>query len=201
MELITVRDAADRLKVSDKAVYLALSEGRLTKHKSGGTVLVDANELQGYKPNAKGDMPRGRRGGRLRRSDTYRGLQDNAFLALTGKDKQGYFRQQVYERDNGRCQLCGNPVRVEDMHLDHIIPQSLGGSDDYANMQVACPACNCSKGNHGNNHLPAGIPTMLHLSEDARRLFALLMEKTRLRKSDCANHLIHEAARAEGLIE
>jgi len=52
-------------------------------------------------------------------------------------------RQQVYRRDGYRCVTCGS---TDDLTLDHIIPWSLGGSDDASNLQTMCRPCNCRKG-------------------------------------------------------
>lgn len=52
----------------------------------------------------------------------------------------------VFERDQGLCGLCGEPVSPSDWHLDHIVPLSLGGPHTYDNVQVAHPRCNLTKG-------------------------------------------------------
>lgn len=49
-----------------------------------------------------------------------------------------------------KCQACGNkPAERNEivLHIDHIIPFSLGGSNDYDNLQVLCNECNYSKSN------------------------------------------------------
>lgn len=60
----------------------------------------------------------------------------------------------LLERDNKRCQLCHEPVAwtrsVPDSRaptVDHIIPRSLGGGDELANLQLAHLVCNVRKGN------------------------------------------------------
>jgi hypothetical protein len=44
----------------------------------------------------------------------------------------------------GKCLRCG---RTERLSIDHIIPVTLGGSDELSNLQCLCLYCNCSKGN------------------------------------------------------
>jgi 5-methylcytosine-specific restriction endonuclease McrA len=53
--------------------------------------------------------------------------------------------QVVFERDEGICGICGNPVDHNDYHIDHIIPLARDGEHSYANTQVAHPACNHMK--------------------------------------------------------
>ena len=59
-------------------------------------------------------------------------------------------RYAVLERAGFKCQCCGiKPLRNNDavLHIDHIIPYSLGGSDNINNLQVLCDKCNISKKN------------------------------------------------------
>lgn len=55
-------------------------------------------------------------------------------------------RAAVFERDGGVCGICGNPVDPTNWHLDHIVPLAKGGTHEEANVQVAHPRCNLSKG-------------------------------------------------------
>lgn len=52
-------------------------------------------------------------------------------------------RFAVYERDGHRCVQCGADSPLS---LDHIWPWSLGGSDEFGNLQTLCISCNCRKG-------------------------------------------------------
>lgn len=59
-------------------------------------------------------------------------------------------RYAVLERAGFKCQCCGSkPLKNNDvvLHIDHIIPYSLGGSDNIDNLQVLCNKCNISKRN------------------------------------------------------
>ena len=55
-------------------------------------------------------------------------------------------REKVIERDGLVCGLCGGPVAPDDVHIDHILPRSLGGRDRLSNLQVAHSRCNLRKG-------------------------------------------------------
>jgi len=53
-------------------------------------------------------------------------------------------RLQVIERDGAECCYCG--ATEGPFHVDHVVPVARGGTDDPANLVVACKACNLSKG-------------------------------------------------------
>lgn len=66
---------------------------------------------------------------------------------------------EVHERDQWTCQLCGTATLREwvkgDMRsptLDHIMPRSLGGSDDIGNLRTAHWLCNSIRGNQTETH-------------------------------------------------
>jgi len=51
---------------------------------------------------------------------------------------------EVWKRDNGRCVLCG---ATDELHFDHVLPYSKGGSSITAdNVQLLCARHNLSKG-------------------------------------------------------
>jgi hypothetical protein len=51
----------------------------------------------------------------------------------------------VWQRDKGQCQRCGSK---SNLHFDHDIPYSLGGTSILAqNVQLLCAKCNLSKHN------------------------------------------------------
>lgn len=51
----------------------------------------------------------------------------------------------IHERDRGICQLCGHPVALAEMSLDHIVPMALNGTHEPSNVQTAHRNCNLSK--------------------------------------------------------
>lgn len=55
-------------------------------------------------------------------------------------------RLAVIARDGYVCQLCGGVVKPADVHIDHVLPESMGGPAVLDNLQVAHSFCNISKG-------------------------------------------------------
>ncbi|HYD50713.1 MAG TPA: HNH endonuclease [Terriglobales bacterium] len=49
----------------------------------------------------------------------------------------------VWSRDGGTCVRCSSST---ELHFDHIIPFSRGGSDTAENIQLLCRSCNLAKG-------------------------------------------------------
>lgn len=64
------------------------------------------------------------------------------------------YKVLIVQRDGHRCRSCSNPVDFDPAlatqtlraHIDHIVPFSLGGSNDGRNLQTLCDRCNLSKG-------------------------------------------------------
>jgi len=54
-------------------------------------------------------------------------------------------RFKVLKRDNFTCQYCGRSSPDVELHIDHKIPVSMGGSDDIENLITACAECNIGK--------------------------------------------------------
>ena len=62
--------------------------------------------------------------------------------------RQYHIREEIMERDNYTCQICGK-YRPEEigLQIDHIIPVSKGGKTVRSNLRVLCSKCNGSKSN------------------------------------------------------
>lgn len=63
--------------------------------------------------------------------------------AAIGKVDYAFIRR----RDRMRCHLCRTDVLEADLHFDHVIPLSKGGSHSNENISVAHSWCNSSKNN------------------------------------------------------
>ena len=56
-------------------------------------------------------------------------------------------RWKVLSKDNFRCVACGIDSQLEILHVDHIIPLSLGGETIESNLRTLCCKCNMGRGN------------------------------------------------------
>ena len=53
-------------------------------------------------------------------------------------------RPRIYKRDNYECVYCGSN---KNLTLDHVIPKSRGGGNEWTNLVTSCFKCNLKKGN------------------------------------------------------
>lgn len=51
-------------------------------------------------------------------------------------------KQYIWARDEGTCRACGS---TSELQFDHVIPVSMGGSNNTENLQILCGPCNRSK--------------------------------------------------------
>lgn len=54
-------------------------------------------------------------------------------------------RFEVLRRDNHTCQYCGEQAPDVTLHVDHVKPKTLGGTDGPENLITACKDCNAGK--------------------------------------------------------
>ncbi len=66
----------------------------------------------------------------------------NRFVNLPFK-RVALSRVNIYKRDGYACVYCGNK---DNLTLDHVIPRSRGGRDQWDNLVTACQRCNTEKG-------------------------------------------------------
>ena len=79
------------------------------------------------------------------KGNTHLGIQQQTFAQIT-KIKQPIppdIRWAVWERDNYTCQICG---KRKHLSIDHIYPESKGGTLEISNLQTLCQSCNSRKG-------------------------------------------------------
>jgi 5-methylcytosine-specific restriction endonuclease McrA len=80
---------------------------------------------------------------RKRSKDRYKGIRSKEL------------RTKIPTRDNYICHYCGGRGET----VDHVIPQSKGGTDDECNLVCSCEECNIQKG----DEVPYGLEYVLNL--------------------------------------
>jgi 5-methylcytosine-specific restriction endonuclease McrA len=57
-------------------------------------------------------------------------------------------QQYLFKKQNGKCNWCNGQFTIDDlnrMEIDHIKPKSLGGTNDWSNLQILHRHCHDSK--------------------------------------------------------
>ena len=55
-------------------------------------------------------------------------------------------RRNIFARDRGHCQYCGQHYSSSELSLDHVLPRSRGGMASWENLVCCCVKCNSRKG-------------------------------------------------------
>lgn len=80
-------------------------------------------------------------------------------------------RLAIYLRDRFTCLLCLRDLHgaaPSDITLDHITPDSNGGTNGPSNLYVCCRTCNCSRQDKPLNRV-AGPETRAHIRRNTKR--------------------------------
>ena len=68
-------------------------------------------------------------------------------FAKVPKKRPKLSAKNIRERDGNRCQYTGNLLRPDEGSLDHVLPRSRGGKDQWENLVWADKTVNAKKGN------------------------------------------------------
>ena len=63
---------------------------------------------------------------------------------ISERDTWKSIRRLVLERDGYRCMTCGDSCRSEEADIHHLMPRSLGGSDEPSNLITLCDGCHAA---------------------------------------------------------
>ena len=63
----------------------------------------------------------------------------------------------LFGRQEGLCNDCRTEFPFRIFEVDHIIPQSRGGTDHLESLQLLCPGCNRIKGHRPQEYLVARL--------------------------------------------
>jgi hypothetical protein len=88
-------------------------------------------------------------------------------------------RFEVLRRDDHTCQYCGDKAPDVTLHVDHVVPVSLGGSDKPDNLVAACKDCNL-----GKTSVPAGAPLVAAIGKMAAAYALDMTERMTIIRGD-----------------
>jgi len=57
-----------------------------------------------------------------------------------------FSRQNIYIRDDYKCQYCGKRLTPDQLTWDHVLPRAHGGKTEWTNIVTCCIKCNRKKG-------------------------------------------------------
>ena len=63
----------------------------------------------------------------------------------------------LFGQQEGLCNGCRTEFPFRIFEVDHIIPQSRGGTDHLESLQLLCPSCNRIKGHRPQEYLVARL--------------------------------------------
>ena len=66
-------------------------------------------------------------------------------------------KRTPYGEQEGVCKGCRVLFPYRNLTIDHVVPQSRGGSDELGNLQLLCAACNSVKGSGTHEALIAKL--------------------------------------------
>jgi len=61
------------------------------------------------------------------------------------------YREALLELLGGRCSVC---ERTVDLHVDHIVPVSRGGSNHAENLRLLCVSCHFERHRYDRGPVP-----------------------------------------------
>jgi hypothetical protein len=84
-------------------------------------------------------------------------------------------RFEILRRDNHACRYCGRASPEVKLTIDHVVPTTLGGTDDPSNLCAACADCNA-----GKSSVPAAAALVTDVAADALRWASAMSTAARI---------------------
>lgn len=90
-------------------------------------------------------------------------------------------RKNIYLRDGHKCCYCGEEFKGDSLTLDHVIPKSRGGKNDWSNLVTCCRKDNHRKADRtpeeaGMKLLRKPLPATVHTGRIILRSMGLEVE-------------------------
>jgi hypothetical protein len=98
-------------------------------------------------------------------------------------------RYEVLRRDDHACRYCGAMAPDVKLTIDHVVPVTLGGSDEPSNLVTACADCNAGKSSSSPD-----APIVQDVAQDALRWARAMKVAGQLQVEDTARRAAYIAA-------
>lgn len=89
------------------------------------------------------------------------------YIAITKK-----LRYSILKRDGFKCHYCGAKAGDTKLEVDHIVPQSKGGTDEPSNLITICRDCNRGKSNRETEDVKQAVGSSAQEAEVLRMYFS-----------------------------
>lgn len=141
LHVVTVRSAFTLL-CKERAEVISVDDGAFNSHN-----LESWRDVSIYKMRYSCDAARGCKWVRTFSFDIEvpKIIRLLVYSKFPRKDVK-FNRKNVFARDKNTCQYCGRIFPTSELSLEHILPKSRGGKNDWLNIVCACARCNRLKG-------------------------------------------------------
>lgn len=92
-------------------------------------------------------------------------------------------RFEILKRDNHTCRYCGASAPEVKLHVDHVTPTTLGGTDTADNLVAACVDCNS-----GKTSVSPDAATVADVAQDAIRWAAAIKQAATIDAAEQSKH-------------
>jgi len=143
--------AAHRAEAAGKAkAWYEANTDRVKAYRKATKSQKTAYNTAYYAANRDKEIQRSLEYARTRGHEAKRARDSHRYAVRRGSPTmpaERFTLDEIYERDERICHLCGLSVDRADASMDHLIPVSRGGLHLRANVKLAHLSCNTRKGN------------------------------------------------------
>ncbi len=100
-------------------------------------------------------------------------------------------REEILEKSNFSCHICGEKLDIKNFQADHILPHSTGGNCNSENFLASCHFCN----NYRWNYLPEEIRWIIKVGVWAKTQVEYETESGKIIAENFVKHELYRESR------
>ncbi len=100
------------------------------------------------------------------------------------KTSSSVLRKAIYKAFNGKCFYTGTDISINDMHIDHVLPVSKGGPDNYYNYVPTTQRINGKKTNHFDEKSAVAILSLIRTAYVDKVKIIVKKSKQKLKRKE-----------------